>query len=228
MNPIKVALLAGILALTGGNSANWNTTVVESNQGHVIGNPEAENTLTEYISYTCPHCAEFANKGDPVIKLTLIHPGELKLEVRHLLRDPIDLAAAMLTHCGDASKFPLNHAAFMYTQERWLDVARKANPAQMRRWTGADRAASRRAIASDLGFYDLMAGRGYDRVTIDRCLSDEVKANAMAKTSAEDTQRLGLKGTPSFVLNGELLEGVHSWAALEPHLTGKAASVTDR
>src|SRR3546814_11806799 len=99
-----MALLAGILALTGGNSANWNTTVVEINQGHVIGNPEAENTLAEYISYTCPLCAQFANQGDPVIKLALIHPGELKLEVRHLLRDPVDLTAAMLAHCGDASR----------------------------------------------------------------------------------------------------------------------------
>lgn len=228
MKLIKVLLLAGVLALTGGNSANWNTTVVESNQGHVIGNPDAENTLAEYISYTCPHCADFAKQGDPVIKLAFIHPGKLKLEVRHLLRDPIDLTAAMLAHCGDTSKFVLNHATFMSTQARWLDVARKANPAQMQRWTGADRAASRRAIASDLGFYELMAGRGYDRVATDRCLSDEAKASAMAKTSAADVQRLGLKGTPSFVLNGELLDGVHSWAALEPHLTGKATSVTEQ
>lgn len=223
MKPIKMALLAGILALTGGNSANWNTAVVESNQGHVIGNPEARTTLAEYISYTCPHCAQFSVEGDPVIKLAFVHQGNLKLEIRHLLRDPIDLTAAMLAHCGDAAKFPLNHAAFMSTQARWLDVARKANAAQVQRWSAPDHSAARRAIAADMGFYELMAGRGYDRPAIDRCLNDEAKANAMAKASAADVQRLGLQGTPSFVLDGKLLDGVHSWAALEPHLTGKAA-----
>lgn len=223
MKTVKVALLAGILALAGGNSANWNTTVVESNQGHVIGNPQARTTLAEYISYTCPHCAQFSVEGDPVIKLAFVHQGNLKLEIRHLLRDPIDLTAAMLAHCGDAGKFPLNHAAFMSTQAHWLDVARKANAAQVQRWSGPDRAASRRAIASDLDFYELMGGRGYNRPELDRCLADDAVANAMARTSADDVRRLGLKGTPSFVLDGKLLDGVHSWAALEPHLTGKVA-----
>lgn len=223
MTPIKAVLLAGILALAGGNSANWNNRVEESNQGHVIGNPDAPRTLTEYISYTCPHCAQFADQGDPPIKLAFIHPGQLKLEVRHLLRDPIDLTAAMLTHCGEPSRFVLNHAAFMTSQPRWLAVAREANQAQMQRWSGPDHAAARRAIAGDLGFYALMAGRGYDRTQTDRCLNDDAKAAALARTSAEDTQRLGLKGTPSFLLDGVLLDGVHTWAALEPVLTGRTA-----
>src|SRR3546814_17090294 len=86
---VKAALLAGILALTGGNSPNWNTTVVESNQGHVIGNPQARTTLAEYISYTCPLCAQFSVDGAPVLKLAFVHQGNLKLVIRHLLRDPI-------------------------------------------------------------------------------------------------------------------------------------------
>jgi len=220
---VKVAILAGALALAGGNSSNWNTTVTEENQGHVIGNPEAETSLAEYISYTCGHCAQFAKQGDPVIKMVFIHPGNMKLEVRHLLRDPIDLTAAMLTHCGAESKFPLNHSAFMSSQATWLGKAQNATQAQIQRWSVPDRNAARRALANDLGFYTLMGQRGYERSEIDRCLNDEGKAQALVSTSMADVQRLGLTGTPSFVLNGELLDGVHSWQALEPHLTGEAS-----
>jgi hypothetical protein len=33
-----------------------------------------------------------------------------------------------------------------------------------------------------------------------------------------DAERYGITGTPSFVLDGELLEGTHDWSALEPQL----------
>lgn len=223
MNSVKVAILAGAMLLGGGNSANWNATVAEVNQGHVIGNPEAETALTEYISYTCGHCADFARQGDPVIKLAFVHSGNLKLEVRHLLRDPIDLTAAMLAHCGAESKFPLNHSAFMTSQATWLGKAQNATEGQVQRWSNPDRAAARRALANDLGFYTLMEQRGYQRGNLDRCLNDEAKAQSLVSTTMADVKRLGLTGTPSFLLNGELLQGVHSWQALEPHLTGKAA-----
>ena len=33
-----------------------------------------------------------------------------------------------------------------------------------------------------------------------------------------DAERYGITGTPSFVMNGALLDGVHNWAALRPVL----------
>ena len=74
------------------------------------------------------------------------------------------------------------------------------------------------AIASDLGFYEIMEARGYTRAELNRCLSDEAKANAMAEKSAADIQKYGLSGTPSFVLDGELLEDTHDWPSLEKRL----------
>ena len=64
-----------------------------------------------------------------------------------------------------------------------------------------------------------MQGRGYTRSQIDACLSDEAKAQAMAEQSAADIAKYGLPGTPSFVLDGELLEGTHNWPALEKRLS---------
>ena len=222
MKLIKAAVLATAIIVAGGNTkADWNTTVVQENHGHRIGNPKAKHVLTEYISYTCSHCAQFAQEGDRVLKLAYIHNGNTAVEIRHLLRDPIDLTAAMLTHCGDTRKFALNHNAFMFSQSKWLPVAQRATEAQMARWNNKDRKAARRTIASDFGFYQIMQNRGYGITQIDRCLNDDAKAEALVTTSRDDAIRTGVRSTPSFLLDGNLLEGVHNWAALKPVLEGK-------
>ncbi len=197
-------------------SENWATAVEARDNGHRFGNPAARTNLVEYMSYTCSHCAEFARTGDPAIKLFLVPKGEVSFEIRHLLRDPIDLTAALLTHCGEPEKFLGNHEAIMSRQAEWMETARRATQAQRTRWNFGTNAARWRAIASDLGFYDLLEARGYTRSDLDRCLADQAKAKSLAETSARDVEVLKLPGTPSFVLDGKLLDGVHSWEALKP------------
>lgn len=223
MKAFKTALLAGALTLSTGYAPDWTITVAETDAGHLIGNPQAATKVAEYISYTCSHCADFARNGDPALKVGYVRTGKVSVEIRHLLRDPIDLTAAMLAQCGAPSKFALNHAALMLAQEKWLPVAAKATPAQQARWSNTDRAAARRAIASDLDFYQLMEGRGYRTTDIDRCLADSAMEAKLITASRDDTVRLGLKGTPSFTLNGKLLENVHRWPALQQAIDAQLA-----
>ena len=197
---------------------NWAGMLQASDGGHLFGNPEAEKKLIEFMSYTCSHCAEFARKGDAAIKLSYVPTGKISYEVRHLIRDPVDLTAALLTHCGDEKKFGGNHEAIMYRYDEWIEKARKTTQAQRSRWQFGSLSARFQAIASDLDFYDIMETRGYERAEIDQCLTDEAKASALADRSAADAERYGITGTPSFVLDGELLEGTHDWSALEPQL----------
>ena len=197
-------------------AANWSTMVAEHDGGYILGNPEADNKLVEYMSYTCSHCFEFSRTGDPAIRLFLVPKGKVSYEIRNLLRDPVDLTAALLTHCGDEDKFPANHTAIISKQAEWMETARTATQAQRTRWSFGTNAARWRAIASDLGFYDIMEARGYSRPALDHCLADDAKATALAATSQRDVEALGLKGTPSFVLNGKLLDGVYNWDTLKP------------
>ncbi len=196
---------------------NWAGMLQASDGGHLFGNPEAEKKLIEFMSYTCSHCAEFARKGDAAIKLSYVPTGKISYEVRHLIRDPVDLTAALLTHCGDEKKFGGNHEAIMYRFDEWMDKARNATQAQRSRWQFGTNSARFQAIASDLDFYEIMETRGYRRADLDRCLSDEAKAKALADTSAADVAKYQLTDTPSFVLDGKLLEA-HDWPSLEKRL----------
>jgi protein-disulfide isomerase len=217
---LKAAALAGIaLIASGQTNRNWSTVVAATADGaHRIGNPEAKVKLVEYVSYTCPHCAEFTREADDRIKLAYVMPGNVNLEVRHLIRDPVDLTVVMLANCGPAAKFPLNHSAFMLQQAKWIAPLGNASAAQRARWTSGDGPSRRRAIAGDFGLYKIMEVRGYGRAEVDRCLIDEAAATRFAEQSQKDWDRPGIDATPSFSINGVVMPGTHTWASLEQQL----------
>lgn len=210
---------AAALSLAAGKPAvNWNTAVAVTPSGsHVLGNPAARLKLTTFVSYTCPHCAHFEVEADAPLRLAYVRQGKVSVEVRHMLRDPIDLTVAMLTNCGVKTKFFLNHGMFMRSQATWMKPMMTANQAQRARWTTGDLAARNRAIASDLHFYEIMATRGYDRVTVDRCLADKAMADRLA-SQAQAASDLGVMSTPSFAINGNLLAGTNEWSVLQPQI----------
>jgi protein-disulfide isomerase len=218
MRYARIAALALCALLTIGARGNWNTQVAVSPSGsHVIGNPAAATKLTEYVSYTCPHCAEFDRQASDPLRLIYVTSGKLSLEIRNLVRDPIDLTVAMLANCGPPAKFLGNHTTFLRQQPQWLARAQSVGPASQSRWSSGTGLSRRRAIADDLGFYRLMQGRGYDRPAADRCLADDAMARSLAAGNVE-AERIGVTGTPSFLINGELLAGTHDWPTLQAQL----------
>ena len=196
---------------------NWGAMVTETEGGHLIGNPNAQGRLVEFMSYTCSHCAEFARTGDGAIKLLYVPTGKVSYEIRHLIRDPIDLTAALAAQCGAPGKFPANHEALILRHGEWMAKEGKMTQAQMARWNFGSFGSRAQAIASDLDFYEIMETRGYSRSALDQCLTDETKARAIAEQSAADVKTFGLRGTPTFIMGGKTLDA-HDWQTLQPIL----------
>lgn len=220
MRPL-LALTAATLTMAAGPATNWNALVTRTAvPSHVIGNPAAKVKLATWVSYTCPHCAQFEVQADAALKLQYIRSGKVSVEIRHFVRDPVDLTVAMLTNCGPKEKFSLNHSAFMRSQSVWLNTMSRSTPAQQQRWSTGDLPVRARAIASDLRFYQIMATRGYDRIAVDRCLADTALAKRLAD-GTEEGSKLGISGTPSFTIDGQLLLGTHDWGLLEPQLQAR-------
>lgn len=214
---VGAALLAASALMLTGAAPNWLATVSVNGTAHRIGNPEAKVKLTEYVSYTCPHCAAFNREAEGAIQLGYIATGKVSVEVRQLIRDPVDLTVGVLVQCGPASRFPQNHSAFLTGQDGWVGPLASPTAAQRQRWT-APGAAGRRAIAGDFGLYRIMERRGYTRAEVDRCLADEAVVRQMADTSAKDWDLPGVDATPTFAINGLVMPGTHTWQALSRQL----------
>ena len=193
---------------------DWNTVYEQTAQGHRIGFPDAEIQLIEFSSYTCPHCASFERESEAELKYFYVHEGLASFEVRHLIRNIVDVAAAMVAECGPDENFFGNHRALLVTQADWLARAQALTPAQQQRWNSGTVPARLRAIADDLDFYELMEPRGYSITQIDQCLNDPARADALVAASQANAAEYDVPGTPAIVLNGTLLEGVHSWPRL--------------
>lgn len=218
----RLAFLAAAVTACVSAAPNWNTTVsLTEGGGHRLGNPAAKVQLMEFVSYTCPHCAHFEKEASGAMRLAYVAPGKLSIEVRHVIRDPIDLTATVLANCGPKEKFFLNHTAILRSQDKWLKKLQFAGESQRIRWRTGTHGAKLRALASDAGFYEIMAQRGYDRQQVNRCLSDEAKARQLAAESKAGAEQFGVEGTPSFALDGVLLAGTHSWADLQPQIAAR-------
>ncbi|WP_428685665.1 thioredoxin domain-containing protein [Sphingopyxis sp.] len=184
---------------------------------HLVGNPDAKVKLVEYFSYTCSHCADFAKLGSAPLKSQYIAKGLVLFEYRNLVRDPVDMTAALLARCGPVSAFEGNHQAIFLAQPVWLTKVVKATDAQKTSWYQGDTGTRARKIAADTGLAALMQKRGYSLAQVNACLDSEV-----AQAEVTGMTNIGLaadrvRGTPTFFLNGRDVQ-VTVWAALKTKL----------
>jgi len=187
----------------------------------MLGNPAAPLRLIEYVSYTCPHCANFEVQSEAQLKIGMVAPGKGAIEVRNFVRDPIDMTVALLTNCVPANRFFPLHTAFMRSQTTWMVPATTSSEAQRQRWTTGPFAARTRAIASDFKFYEFMAARGMTRTAVDQCLANEALAKKLAAQTDQAVDNYFVTGTPSFMVDGALLAGTHDWASLKPQIEAR-------
>lgn len=197
---------------------DWSRAVALTPDGSfLIGNPAAKNRLVEYVSYTCPHCAHFVAEGTRPLKTGWIAGGTLSVEIRNLVRDSFDLTAALLVRCGGPARFPGHHEAIFADQQTWLAKATTYANARSTLPADASRARVMQDIADKTGLTALMQKRGVTPAQSHACLADEVVMNRLITMAMTARDKDKVRGTPSFILNGELTEA-HSWDALRPLL----------
>ncbi|MDP9057065.1 MAG: DsbA family protein [Pseudomonadota bacterium] len=220
----RLALLSAALLLVGarpdGHRGPVNIVTVTADGAHLLGDPAAKIKLTEYISYTCPHCAHFNQESEAVLRMNFVASGKGSVEVRPYIRNPIDMAAALLVDCGGAAHFIRLHDTMLNTQTEWLAKAAALNDTQRQRWENGPIAGRMRAIASDLGLYAIMENNGFSQPQIDHCLNDDAAMKRLA-AQTEAAVNAGIEGTPGFAIDGVVLAGTYDWAMLAPQLQAR-------
>ena len=217
---IRLKIAAAALALiAAGPATDWTRRVTQTPQGaFVLGNPAAKTRLVEYVSYTCDHCATFSNESSAPLKSKYVANGGTAVEVRHAVRDPIDLAATVLARCTGPSRFFAAHEKLFATQEQWFGAGvryAQANQAALEKAPGPERVkmlAKAAGLAAIVGLNDAQANA---------CLSNTAQQTPVMAMTNEAWRTRSIPGTPYFLVNGAGVDNVTNWAALEPRLSSK-------
>lgn len=202
---------------------SWSQTVSETPDGYyLMGNPDAKVKLVEFGSYTCSHCKDFTAEASEEIN-KLVDTGKMSFEFRPYVRDPIDISTALLARCGGKDiYYPLSEQ-FFANQTAMFDKVQAMGDARYQAVMSAPPAQRFGQLASDLGLVEFAQQRGISADQAKQCLADTAAAEKLAKGVETANSQYQITGTPSFLINGVLVDNAANWASLQPKL--KAAGL---
>ena len=207
------------------NNGDWSTIVTKTPEGgFMMGNPNAKVKLVEFGSMTCPHCAEVEERGAKPLIDNDVKKGLVSYEFRNFVRDPYDVAASLLARCGgEASFFGLTRG--LYADQRdWIGKIQAADPAKVQGLQTMTPAQQFSTIADIAGLKQFAAMRGVPRAKADACLANESEINQLVQMNSDAASTYNIPGTPSFLINGTLVDQTAAWDQLEPKIKEALAS----
>lgn len=152
----------------------------------VLGNPDAAVTVTEYASFTCPHCATFHKDVMPGLKAEYIDTGKIKFVYREVYFDRLGLWGGMLARCGGTEKY-FGIADMLYKRQR--------------EWTKGEGGAE---IAENL--YKIGRIAGLKNEDMEACLQDQDMAKALVAEFQKNAEADNVTGTPTVLINERKLD----------------------
>lgn len=194
--------LLGALALIGGGaiylaarggpaaSLSWDgpapAPAADGFNGYVMGSDSAPIEVIEFLDFECPACASFAVIQFPTVREQLIATGRVRWRSRDLPLPGHKYSrfAAHAAQCaGEQGKYWDMHDQ-LYQNHSWAQTGR--DPSSLFRQLA-------QAVGVDLGRYDecMKTGRYAGRI----------------EASRQEAERLGASGTPTFFVNGKLVQG---------------------
>ncbi len=150
----------------------------------VIGKPDAPITIVEYASLSCPHCAHFHETLLPKVKKEFIDNGKAKLTFRHFPLNEPAIRAAQLVECGGKDQREHLLKTLFSTQKDW--------------------AYDEKFFAS---LKKIAAVAGFDSARFEGCMADKQLENRILATRLDAAKGGGITSTPSFLINGEKIQG---------------------
>lgn len=173
---------------------------------HAIGDPDAPVTVIEYASTTCVHCETFHQEAFDAIRENYIDTGKVRFIFRELPTAPAGIAVAgfLLASCQADDEAYFDMLSVLFNQRSaLLDAARSEEGARPM-------------------FVRLAAAAGLTEAEFDACLNDEDELARIERVVQRGAGELGVSGTPTFVINGEVMRTVRTLrdfeAAVDPLL----------
>lgn len=150
-----------------------------------MGDANAPVVIVEYADFQCPFCGAFAREVQPQIEAAYVKTGKVRFEWRDFAwMGDESLAAANAARCA------ADQGAFWAYHDRLYTVRVAPNSGTF----------SRERLLADAQALRL------DTSSFTACLDGQRHGAEVAADTAEAT-RLGMTGTPTFLINGQRIVG---------------------
>lgn len=148
-----------------------------------LGSPDAKVEIVEYASFTCPHCANFHATVWPQLKADYIDTGKVRFTYREVYFDRYGLWAALVARCGGEMRY-FGIVDMLFEQQQEWAASEDPN-----------------VVVGNLR--TIGKASGIDDVTLDACIKDGAKVEAMVAHFEKNMEADGIEGTPTFIIDGE-------------------------
>ena len=116
---LSFASLLPLFIFNSGLRANDIYSIEKVLEPRYMGNVNAPIKFTEFVSFTCSHCADFHINKLPSIKEKYIDKGLLRLELRDFPLDGLALRAAAMSRLVDQNKYYKFVEMLFNKQKNW-------------------------------------------------------------------------------------------------------------
>jgi protein-disulfide isomerase len=166
--------------------------------------------LTETVA------AAFAAEGLPQLVSKYVKTGHVSLEFRNFVRDPADIAASLLARCGGETPFFTLTDQLFAAQNDWIAKLQAMTPADQQRLQNLSPQQAVGAMANQAGLVDFVRLRGIPEDKAKACLADEAALKKLVDMNAQASSKYQIAGTPSFLINDQVVPNSADWSTLEP------------
>ena len=157
-----------------------------------LGNADAPIKVIEYMSMTCPHCANFHNVTFDPIKTKYIDSGKVQFIIREFPFDPVATAAFMLARSNPQKPEELA------TPEQYFPMVAMLFK-QQQVWAAADDGRAALLQMSKLA--------GFTEDSFTKCLTNQKLLDEVNATRERGSKDFGVNATPTFLINGKRYSG---------------------
>jgi protein-disulfide isomerase len=198
------------------------TTSITPEGGMLMGNPAAKVKLIEYGALTCSHCADFSKESHDGLR-AMIAKGTVSYEFRNFLLNVMDVPAAILARCGGPGPFFTIADQLFATQAEWLGAAQNIAPTESAEWANFPPDLLAQVLADKLGLVKFVRERGISVEKAKVCLANKPAYDKLNEMQKNGVEQFKITGTPTFIINGLVAEGIGNWEKLEPALKAAGA-----
>lgn len=160
---------------------------------NVLGEATAPNTVIEYSSMTCPHCARLHEEVIPEFKSKYVDTGKARYILREFPLDNLAFAAFMVARCAGPEKYFAVVEMLYANQEEWA--------------FGEGDAVER--------LYKMAQQAGFSREQYEKCLKDQKLLDGIAAVRKRASEKFGINSTPTLFVNGQKLKGAATLEDIE-------------